>query len=365
MALMLALSASCGQGSKGHDAAGDGKPIAMEYADYLSLSEYPEYTLATIRNPWDTTKTLHRYILVADNAELPANLPEGTLLRTPLKNSLVYSTVHTSLVSELGAADAVKGVCDAEYIRKEPMASRIKNGEIQDCGNSMSPNIEKIIKLNPDGILLSPFENSGTYGKLGELGIPLIECADYMESSPLGRAEWMKFYGLLYGKGDIAKEMFAKTHKEYEELRESTNSLDGKPKVLIDRLYGSAWYVPGGESTHGIFIEDAGGENPFADKGRNGSTPLTGEQVLHLAGDADVWLIRYSQDKDMTLEELGADNPLYTQFKAYHEGNVYGCNTVKVRLYDEMAFHPQLYLADLISIFHGEGGGRYFSRIKN
>lgn len=365
MVLMLALPASCGQGSKGLDMAADGNPIDMEYAAHLSLTEYPGYTLATIRNPWDTTKTLHRYILVADSADLPDKLPEGTLLRTPLKNSLVYSTVHASLLSELGAADAVKGVCDAEYIRKEPLASRIRKGEIQDCGNSTSPNIEKIIRMNPDGILLSPFENSGTYGKLGELGIPLIECADYMESSPLGRAEWMKFYGLLYGERDRADEMFAQTSREYEALKDSAKTAGRKPKVVMDRLYGSAWYVPGGESTQGIFIKDAGGENPFAEKGRNGSIPLTGEQVLHQAGDADIWLIRYSQGNELTLEQLTAGNPLYAQFKAYHEGNVYGCNTVDVRLYDEMAFHPQWYLAELIRIFRGEGGERYFSQIKN
>lgn len=87
--------------------------------------------------------------------------------------------------------------------------------------------------------------------------------------------------------------------------------------------------------------------------------------MLHQAGDADIWIIRHSQESGITLEGLGADNPLYAQFKAFREGNVYGCNTLKVTLYDEMAFHPQWYLAELIRIFHGEGGERYFSRIKN
>lgn len=368
IALALPLLASCGGRSKGHSDATGGNSVPMDYAEFLNLTEHPGYTLAEIHNPWDTTETLHRYVLVPDSAELPEKLPEGSLIRTPLKNSLVYSTVHTSLISELGASDAVKGVCDAEYIRHEPLASRIRCGAVADCGNSTSPNIEKIISMNPDGILLSPFENSGTYGKLGELGIPLIECADYMESSPLGRAEWMKFYGLLFGNATVAYEMYARTKKEYEALRESAKGFADRPKVLVDRLYGAAWYVPGGESTMGTLIKDAGGVNPFAEAAKNGSAPLTGEQVLHQAGDADVWIIRYSQERDMTLKDLEADNPLYGQFKALREGNVFGCNTSKVGIYNELAFHPQWCLADLIRVFHPEVEQdalehRYFTRL--
>ncbi len=348
--ITLLLLASCGSNNTGGSPHGQGKDIPLSYAENLALTEYDDFVKADIRNPWDTTAILHTYILVPDSVSLPANLPTGTIVRTPLKSTLVYSSVHNSLITELGAIDAIKGVCDAQYIHQKELAGRIESGEVADCGNSMTPNIEKIIKLNPDGILLSPFENSGTYGKLGQLGIPIIECADYMETSPLGRAEWMKFYGLLYGAQENAGKIFDATEKAYLSLKDLASKSAVRPKVLVDRLYGSSWNVPAKHSTMGIFIEDAGGTNPFSYIDKSGSSPLAGEQVLHKAGDADVWIVRYTQSTDKTLAELASDNPIYTQIKALKDKNVYGCNTASVFFYEDIPFHPQWLLADLISI---------------
>ena len=367
--ILLPLLASCGGGNNINPVSPEGEIIPLKYAQNLSLTRVPGYIKADVRNPWDTTRLLHTYILVPDSVDAPANLPEGTIVRTPLNNSLIYSSVHNSLVAELGAISAIKGVCDAQYIHQKDLSDRIKTGVVADCGNSMTPNIEKIIKLNPDGILLSPFENSGNYGKLGQLGIPIIECADYMETSPLGRAEWMKFYGLLFGKEDKANSMFEATEKEYLNLKKISTNLQDKPKVLVDRIYGSSWNVPAGHSTMGIFIEDAGGINPFSYIDRSGSTGLAGEQVLHKAGDSDIWIVRYSQSNDKTLRELSSDNAIYPQFKALKEGKVYGCNTSKVFFYEEVPFHPHWLLADLISIFHPElslppSPHHYFSKME-
>jgi iron complex transport system substrate-binding protein len=100
--------------------------------------------------------------------------------------------------------------------------------------------MERIIQLNPDAILLSPYENSGNYGKLGQMGIPLVECADYMEGSPLGRTEWMKFYGILFGTEAHANGMFDNIEKEYKRLTALTDTVSYRPKVMIDRLYGNS-----------------------------------------------------------------------------------------------------------------------------
>lgn len=351
--MVLPLLVSC-KGGNALVSRDDGDTLKLAYADNLSLIRYPDYVKATVRNPWDTLTTLHTYILVPDSIDLPAALPEGTVVRTPLKSALIYSSVHNSLMSEFGSIDAISGVCDASYIHQPELVARISDGRVADCGIGTSPNIEKIISLNPDGIMLSPFENSGTYGKLGQLGIPIIECADYMETSPLARAEWMKFYGMLFGKEDVAERMFADTEKEYLQLKKIAGGLSDRPRVLIDRLYGQSWYVPAGNSTMGIFIRDAGGENPFDEYDRSGSVGLTGEQVLFKAADADVWLIRYNQKTDKTVSELGSDNAIYPQFKAFKDGRVYGCNTANTNFYEDIPFHPQWLLRDMISIFHPE-----------
>ena len=144
----------------------------------------------------------------------------------------------------------------------------------------MSPVIEKIIDLHPDAILLSPFENSGGYGKLEDLDIPLVECAEYMEVSPLARAEWMRFYGLLFGKQKKADKLFAEVDKNYNDLKEQAKDAGKGRSVMMDKQVGSVWYVPGGHSTIGQMIKDAGGRYPWEDDEHSGSLPLSFETVL-------------------------------------------------------------------------------------
>ena len=190
-----------------------------------------------LRNPWDTLKTLHTYILTDRDNTDTGNLPEGTVVRTPLSNAIVYSSVHNSLLAETGAIESIAGVCDIQYIKHPQIKTMYEKGSIADCGSSMSPDIEKIIDLNADAVLLSPFENSGGYGRIESIGIPIIECADYMETSPLGRAEWMKFYGLLTGKEEETYSFFRKIEQEYLTLKHMTKDVHHRPTVITELKY--------------------------------------------------------------------------------------------------------------------------------
>ncbi len=354
--MMLASFASC-KGGQASVSEKMGKEVPIKYAENLSVVEHEGFTEVKVRNPWDTAKLLQKYILVPTEQELPANLPEGTVVRTPVSNALVYSTVHNSLISEIGGIDAIGGVCNAEYVNEGEVKERLSSGRIADCGVSMSPDIEKIIKLHPQVIMLSPFENNDKYAKVGELGIPIIECADYMETSALGRAEWVKFYGLLFGKADVAEKMFGDVEEKYNALKEMASKVAKRPKVLIDQRYGQVWNVPGGESTMAGLIRDARGINPFDAYKQSGSVPLAPEKVLAEAYDADIWFVRYNQDNEKTLKELASDAPVNSQFKAYKEGNVYGCNTRYIDFYEETPFHPERLLENLIYYMHPEMRG--------
>ncbi len=354
--MMLASFASC-KGGQASVSEKMGKEVPIKYAENLSVVEHEGFTEVKVRNPWDTAKLLQKYILVPTEQELPANLPEGTVVRTPVSNALVYSTVHNSLISEIGGIDAIGGVCNAEYVNEGEVKERLRSGRIADCVVSMSPDIEKIIKLHPQVIMLSPFENNDKYAKVGELGIPIIECADYMETSALGRAEWVKFYGLLFGKADVAEKMFGDVEEKYNALKEMASKVAKRPKVLIDQRYGQVWNVPGGESTMAGLIRDARGINPFDAYKQSGSVPLAPEKVLAEAYDADIWFVRYNQDNEKTLKELASDAPVNSQFKAYKEGNVYGCNTRYIDFYEETPFHPERLLENLIYYMHPEMRG--------
>lgn len=351
---VLLLSA-CGGGSKTSSLQAEGDTVRMKYSSLLQIVKHADYTVVTIRNPWDTLKVLHTYLLTDREKPLPEHLPEGTVVRTPLQKSVIYSSVHCSLWSELDELKGIGGVCGLEYIKLPQIQEGCRNGSIVNVGNSMNPDIERIIDLRPDAILLSPFENSGGYGRVGKLNIPIIECADYMETSALGRAEWMRLYGLLLGKEAQADSLFAGIEKEYLTLTQQVKSQNLKrPTVISEMKNSSAWYIPGGNSTMGRLYQDAGADYVFAYLSNSGSVPLAFETVFDRGGNADIWLIKYNQPQDKTYSELERDYAPYARFKAFQDRKVYGCNTNHVPFYEESPFHPELLLKDLIKIFHPE-----------
>lgn len=361
------LLSSCGGRSRTASALAEGDTLPLRYAGNLTLTTSPDYTVATLRNPWDTLKTLHTYVLVPASRPLPDSLPAGTTVRVPLSKAVVYSSVHCALIDQLGAFSAIGGVCDLKYIKLPAVQAACAEGTIIDCGSGMNPDMEKIIDLHPDAILLSPFENSGGYGRVEKLDIPIIECADYMETSALGRAEWMRFYGLLFGASSRADSLFAVVDSCYQQLKRRAALSPASLSIVSELKNGSAWYVPGGRSTMGRLFRDAGGRYAFADDTHSGSVPLSFETVFDKAGDADVWTLKYNRNRDMTYADLQAGYIGYTAFKAFKTRNVYGCNTAKVPFYEETPFRPDYLLADFIQILHPEtgnsGGLRYFCKL--
>ena len=235
---------------------------------------------------------------------------------------------------------------------------------------------EKIIEIEPDALFLSPFQNSGGYGKLETLKIPIIEMADYMESSALGRAEWMKFYGMLFGAEHEADSLFATVEKNYLALEKKVSDFKAQasgishkasPKILMDKQTGGVWYVPGGKSTVGRLLADAGLDYPWQDDEHSGSLALSFESVLEKGASSDIWMFRYSAPQAFTTKELLSEKAGYNQFKAFREGNLYGCNTFTSTFYEDTPFHPDLLLRDFITIAYPElglGEPVYYIKIK-
>ena len=344
------LLSSCGRQTAAPQEEGD--TVRFRHAQLLSVVRHEGYTVATIRHPWRQDAVLHRYVLVRADRPLPDPLPEGTLLRTPLSRSVVFTTVHCSLLQMLHRQEAVAGVADLKYIKAPYVHDGVRSGRIADCGDGMSPVIEKIIDAEADGILLSPFENSGGYGRLEEVDIPLIECAEYMEASPLARAEWLRFYGMLYGRERQADSLFAVVDSTYQALKQLALTSKVRRSVLIDKQTSSVWYVPGGHSTIGQMLQDAQCDYPFADHDHSGSLSLPFETVLERAGQADVWLFRYDAQQPITRQRLLSEQPGYPQLRPVREGELYGCNVMTSMFYEESPFRPDLLLGDFIQILH-------------
>ena len=341
--------------------ADGGDTVRFQYAKLLNLVRYQGYTVATISHPWRQNAVLHQYVLVPADSVVPEGLPEGTLIRTPLRRSVVFTTVHCSLLQMLHCEGSVAGVADLKYIKAPFVQVGVQNGSIMDCGDGMSPVIEKIIDLHPDALLLSPFENSGGYGQLEEIDIPIIECAEYMESSPLGRAEWVRFYGILYGCEHEADSLFAIVDSSYNALKQLIPNTH-HPSSLVDKITGSVWYVPGGRSTIGQMLADSGADYPWADDEHSGSVALPFETVLERAGECDIWLLRYSGKEKLTRRQLLSEHRGYNQFRSFREGRVYGCNVEQSMFYEESPFRPDLLLSDFIRILYPDALPHYVLR---
>ena len=410
------LMAACQGGKTAAADAEAGDTLEMKYAKLLTIVKHGDgeessdaaegidyqYAEAIVANPWKAGTLLHRYILIPKGEEgdktvamlakrrsMGARCTTDTV-RTPVERSAVFIAPHCQLMYELGCQQAIRGVCDLNYInipdvRKRAASAGKASSEkassgnassgnasaqnsIVDCGSSMAPDIERIIALKSEAILVSPFENSGGYGKLDKLHIPIIEAADYMESSPLGRAEWMKFYGMLFGKASkavlsasceaTADSLFSQIEKEYLKLKAEAGKLPKGLSILTERKTGNVWYVPGGQSTIGILLKDANARYIFSDDKHSGSLPMSPEQILAKGTQVDVWAFKYFGGAPLSQVQLLQEYDGYKALAAFSRGNIYQVDTSTVPYFELTSFHPELLLREFIILAHGSRFGK-------
>ena len=402
-ATVALLMAACQGGKTAAADADAGDTLEMKYAKLLTIVKHGDgeetsdaaegidyqYAEALVANPWKVGTMLHRYILIPKGEEgdktvamLAKRRSTGArcttdTVRTPVERSAVFIAPHCQLMYELGCPQTIRGVCDLDYINIPDIKKRAAlsgntsaQNPIVNCGSSMAPDIERIIALKPEAILLSPFENSGGYGKLDKLHIPIIEAADYMESSPLGRAEWMKFYGMLFGNEEgksngisgscepKADSLFAKIEKEYLSLKAQAAGYTKGLSILTERKTGNVWYVPGGQSTIGILLKDANARYIFEDDQHSGSLAMSPEQILAKGSQVDVWAFKYFGGAPLSQVQLLQEYDGYKALAAFNRGNIYQVDTSTVPYFELTSFHPELLLREFIILAHGERFGK-------
>ncbi|MDR0185732.1 ABC transporter substrate-binding protein [Prevotella brunnea] len=338
----------------------DTTTIEFKYAQNIKVEQQTDYLKVILSNPWKKGKTLHTYYIIkkGENPDVP---DDGTLIHVPLERSVFFTTAHANLMEMLNKQKVIAGVTDPQYMLIPDVQKRLKTNEITNCGDGMKPDIEKIIDLKPDALLLSPFENSGGYGQLDELKIPIIECADYMETSALGRAEWMKFYGLLFGCEGVADSLFSEVEKGYLALKTKAKKAKQTLSVLPDRKTGSVWYVPGGASSVGLLYKDANGKYAFAKDTHSGSLALPFETILDKMGESDFWILTYMGT--LNKKQLLSEYQGYAALKPFRTGHIYGCAVDKIPYFEEVSWRPDWLLNDLLQLFHPdlyEGKLRYY-----
>lgn len=231
-----------------------------------------------------------------------------------------------------------------------------------DFSKEMQPSIEKIAEANPQLLLVSAYDGAD-FSKYTKLGVPIVECRDFLEPTALGRAEWMRYLGRLFGAGERADSLFRVVVNNYDSL--FVADAKQRPSVFFDMIYSGIWYQPSRKSTIGQMVADAGGSIPFTAEQTGGSLALSEEKVLMEAKNADFWLIRAMNAENMTLASLAEMAPVYSRFKAFRTGNVFVCDTGKMPFYEETPFHPDWLLQEFKNILQGETSQlRYFRKLK-
>lgn len=342
----------------------------VQYASLLKMETLgPDATFVSIANPWHPDVVASQYLLVRNDSEIPSEkllakatqlYGPTTLLRTPLTKQTITSTCHAWLLSQFNAINSIAVMCDIAYVHDSLLKQRIDEGFIANGGNGMVPDAEVLFAHQSDAIWISPFEGASLSPQITRK-IPVIYCADYMETSPLGRAEWMKFYGRLVGKGNEADSLFNIVVSAYDsicdltkakyKLPEADNSVSSPatmPTVFSDLPYSGTWFVPGGQSTIGQLYRDAGLLYPWANDEHVGSLSLSPETVLAKARKANIWLIKYNDTNiNWQLADLLPQHRFFPEFEATKSGHVYGCNTARNNYFDVTPFRPDWLLEEL------------------
>lgn len=353
---------------------------AMKYARLLKAVREADCTVVEIRTTPEASRPVARYALVKRDStlsaerlsELSSDGVEAQPIGVPVKNMVVYSSVYAGPLKELGQINVVKGVADAEYFKLPEIKRGVSAGTITDVGPSSSPSVETIVEMGAEAVMLTLYEGMDAPDPKAGNAVT-IKMADTLEDTPLGRAEWIRFLGMLTGTEAKADSIFSQVENQYATLAEQGRKAPEKPKVMVENMYQGVWSVPGGASYAACMLADAGADYPWADVKKNGSLPLSFEEVYARCADADFWFLKV-YDTELTRQKLAEMDKRYEAFECVSspkgKGGVYYSNTKTSYLFEEFPFHPELMLADYLGILHPELSGaaktlRYYKRMPN
>ena len=333
------------------------KQAIVHYASGFSIQKEPTYSLLTVRNPWPKATQTFTYVFAKKNAVVPDSLSRFPIIQVPVKRVVATSTTHLPSLYLLGESNSLVGFPNLNYISSPNIRTRIEQKKVAELGNNQQMNTELLLDLRPDVIIGYGIDNKNTGLELVQKsGMAVVFNGDWNEQSPLGKAEWIKFFGVLYGKEKLAEKQFNQIKKAYLATVALAKKATTKPTVLSGAMYQDQWYLPQGQSWAAQFIAAAGGTYMWKDSPGSGSLALPFEAVFAKAASADFWIgpAQFTSYRDMA-----ASSAHYTQFKAYKQRKIATFSTKKGKtgglLYYELAPNrPDLVLQDLVKILHPE-----------
>ena len=328
--------------------------IKLKYATGFTISKQEDYYLIKIITPYKGATEPLQYVFYPRGSERPA-VAADAYVAVPVQRIVCTSTTHIPLLDYLHESQALVGFPSLQYISSARMRQRIDSGLVAELGIDQSLNIEKLITLQPDVVMAYTMSSDmGQFALLSEAGIPVIINAEYLEKHPLGRAEWLKLAGILFGKERLADSVFTAIEQAYLQTRALVLQDSVRPTVMSGIVYGDSWYLPGGRNYAARLLQDAGFRYLWQGDTTSAFLPLAFEAVYQRAGTADYWI---GVGSFRTLQELQAADSRYALFKPFTTGQVYSYNK---RMgpgggseFLELGYlRPDLILKDLVKIGH-------------
>lgn len=347
----------CREGNQESNVNTPDKQDVITYAKGFNIEQLDGYSVLTVSNPWPGSDVSYRYLLKETQEKLEDEASYEAVLQVPIRSIVVTSTTHIPSLEMLGAEETLVGFPNLNYISSEKTRSLIDVGKIRELGQNEAINTEVLIESNPDAVVTFAIEGKNkTVTTLQRAGIPVLYNADWTETHPLGKAEWIKFFGALYGKAEEANQLFSEIEKEYLEAKTLAANASTYPTVLSGAMYKDIWYLPQGGSWAAQFIADAHGDYLWKDREGTGSLSLNLESVLETGRNADYWIGPGQYNSYYQLQEA---HSVYGQFKAFETQEIYTFTTRTgatggVLYYELAPNRPDLVLKDLIKILHPE-----------
>lgn len=329
------------------------------YAQGFQVEYHKHYKVITVKNPWRDAKQTFQYVLVQCGTPIPKGFEQVQVVEVPVRRVVVLSTTHLGHLESLNLLNSLVGMSDPKLSYSKAVQAHVQHSNIPKIGNNANLNIEKVLDLSPDLITTYGTGNpkNDSHPKLLEAGLKVAINAEYMESTPLGQAEWLKFTALFFNQEEAANQQVDAMAQAYQKVVAIAQTAQRKPRVLTGFSSNGTWYQPGGNSYVARLLKDAGAVYLGAGNGDRGSTPMSFEAVYDRALKAQVWLNGSQTWKQ--LADVAKADERYQKIPAFQTGQVFN-NNARVNefggndYWQSGILRPQVVLADLVKILHPE-----------
>ncbi|MEM7067164.1 MAG: ABC transporter substrate-binding protein [Cyanobacteria bacterium P01_B01_bin.77] len=333
--------------------------VQPEYSSGFSVDYHNHYKVVTVIQPWKAADETFEYVLVQCGTPIPDGFEDAQVIQVPVRTVATLSTTYLPHLELLDQIEALVGMDNFDFVYAPAVRQKIDQGELIEFSSGRTLDIERLLVVEPDLVMAygTGDPDSDSYGRIMQAGLPVALVGEYVETSPLGRAEWLMFTALFFNQEAKAQAIFTDIATEYESLVELTASLAERPTVFTGFSYEGTWYMSGGQSYAAQLLKDAGADYLWADNDSTVSIPLDFESVFDQAAAADVW-VNVSQDW-LSRGDAIATDPRYGKFDAFKQNNVFN-NNIRMNnfggndYWESGAVNPHIILADLVKIFHPE-----------